>query len=157
LNSDTYSAISAATKLGIAVGGSERIRIENGYVGIGSVTPGAALDVSGDIKLSGTIAQEAWISPTFQNSWANYGEWETAGYYKDKEGVVHLKGLVTGGTVGAIIFTLPAGYRPSAGKHIATVAAGNACTLQIMPDGTILTYSTCGNSWITLDNISFRP
>jgi hypothetical protein len=40
---------------------------------------------------------------------------ETAGFYKDKEGVVHLKGLIRtadSGTDAGALFNLPAGYRP---------------------------------------------
>jgi hypothetical protein len=53
--------------------------------------------------------------PGFQNSWANQGssELERAGFYKDREGVVHLQGaVVDGGTTGGAIFQLPPGYRP---------------------------------------------
>ena len=53
----------------------------------------------------------------FQNGWANVpGPVETAAFYKDHEGVVHLKGVVTGGT--GPIFQLPSGYRPANGRLI---------------------------------------
>ena len=53
----------------------------------------------------------------FQNGWANVpGPFETAAFYKDHEGVVHLKGVVTGGT--GLIFQLPSGYRPANGRLI---------------------------------------
>ena len=54
-----------------------------------------------------------WIAPTLLNTWANVGAgFATAGYYKDACGIVHLRGLVTGGTASTIV-TLPAGYRPA--------------------------------------------
>jgi hypothetical protein len=55
--------------------------------------------------------------PAFQNSYSNSGVgFETAAFYKDREGVVHLKGNVTGAT--ATIFYLPAGDRPASGKEL---------------------------------------
>lgn len=54
--------------------------------------------------------------PAFQNSWVNVGgAQETAAFYKDATGRVHLKGQVKSGTVGAFtpVFTLPAGYWPA--------------------------------------------
>jgi hypothetical protein len=63
-------------------------------------------DVTGDT---------GWIAPVLGANIANYGsEYEPVGYRKDPAGFVHLRGLVTGTAVvsGAVIFTLPAGYRP---------------------------------------------
>lgn len=65
--------------------------------------------------------------PAFQNGYSNSGgSSETAAFYKDREGVVHLKGTVTGAT--AIIFYLPAGYRPANGKELTFPVVCN-CTL----------------------------
>ena len=56
--------------------------------------------------------------PKLQNDWKNgAGDASTAAFYKDHEGIVHLKGFVEGGTA-PLIFELPPGYRPAAGKLI---------------------------------------
>jgi hypothetical protein len=55
--------------------------------------------------------------PAFQNSWTNGGGFgESAGFFRDHEGIVHLQGNVHGGTTGSVIFQLPAGYRPANDK-----------------------------------------
>jgi hypothetical protein len=54
-------------------------------------------------------------------------ELEHASFYKDKEGVVHLKGFVIIGT-GGFIFSLPQGYRPAAKKLTAFAVVCNTCT-----------------------------
>jgi hypothetical protein len=75
---------------------------------------------------------EAWHEigasgePSFLGGSANVGpsglgstSTETAGFYKDKEGLVHLKGMIKTGTVGPLaggLFNLPSGYRPGDGK-----------------------------------------
>ncbi len=43
---------------------------------------------------------------------------EPVGFYKDKEGVVHLRGEVSEGTGNTVIFRLPPGYRPASGRFI---------------------------------------
>jgi hypothetical protein len=55
--------------------------------------------------------------PGFQNSWGNNGVAgnETVGFYKDREGLVHLKGVASGGAGSSVVFDLPAGYRPASG------------------------------------------
>lgn len=42
-----------------------------------------------------------------------------AGFYKDHEGIVHLQGdVLVGGSVPAVIFSLPPGYRPAANSAV---------------------------------------
>lgn len=103
-------------------------------------------------------AQETWIAPTLLNSWVNYASgWETAGYYKDSLGIVHVRGLVRSGTVGSPILNLPAGYRPALGIHFATVASAGANeygALQVSSAGDVTLATGFGNSWVSI-NCSF--
>jgi hypothetical protein len=136
---------------------SDNVTFTGGNVGIGSTSPTAALDVVGNVNISGSITQEAWIAPTFQNSWTNYGAtWETAGYYKDKQGVIHMKGLVRNGTASTAIFTLPTGYRPNLDRHLNVLSNDKACILYVYANGTVVPHSGCSTTWISLE-VSFRP
>ena len=69
--------------------------------------------------------------PGFLNNWKNVQVpvYETAGFYKDHEGIVHLKGFVGGGSDEAI-FLLPSGYRPATGKGMILPAScfSGTCT-----------------------------
>jgi hypothetical protein len=99
LGGTSYAAINALPKNSV---GTKQLKN-------GAVTPG---------KIKG--AAPVWHKiggagePAFQNGWTNEspGDEVTAAFYKDPFGVVHLKGIVTGGSNGTI-FTLPARYRPS--------------------------------------------
>jgi hypothetical protein len=123
-------------------------------------------------------APEAWHEvgtsgePSFENGWNNSGgSLETVAFYKDREGVVHLKGGATGSNNMAI-FSLPAGYRPASGKQLRIAAVCN-CTgtdsntptpdAVSLPTGNLTIYGTSGflsigpaASFVSLDGITFR-
>jgi hypothetical protein len=71
--------------------------------------------------------------PAFQNGASNVPSGaptvslQTAGFMKDHDGFVHLKGLVQSGTA-QTVFVLPAGYRPADAKLLAFNAYCNNCT-----------------------------
>jgi hypothetical protein len=66
------------------------------------------------------VPDVTWTAPTLLNSWVNFGApFSTVGYFMDRSGFVHLRGSVKNGTASAVIFVLPAGYRPSATKRFA--------------------------------------
>ncbi|HEY9694190.1 MAG TPA: hypothetical protein V6D15_18455 [Oculatellaceae cyanobacterium] len=128
--------------------------ISSGGVGIGTNNPVAKLEVrGGQTKLE----QEAWQTPTFQNSWVNYDNgYNPAGYFKDSLGIVHLRGLVRGGTNNTTIFTLPAGYIPSNRELQAVQTNNNAIgRLDILTDGQVQVVSG-NNGWFSLDGVTFR-
>ena len=75
-------------------------------------------------QTANTVApSEAWHEigapgePRFEQNWGNLESFsESAAFYKDAMGIVHLRGLVTGGT-GELMFRLPPGYRPAPEKR----------------------------------------
>jgi hypothetical protein len=106
-------------------------------------------------RLVNAANNETWQTPILAGSWTNYGEdAPPAGYYKDGQGAVHLRGIVKGGS--GTIFTLPFGYRPGYKHSTASLANSIACLIQVAPDGTVAWQSGGTNAWVSLDNISFR-
>ncbi len=125
-----------------------------GNVGIGTTTPGAKLEVKGGVTI---LEQEAWQTPAFQNGWVNFStSYNTAGYFKDSQGVVHLKGLVKSGKASTTIFTLPAGYRPAGRElHVVCTSPDVSGRVDVYTDGQV--HMNAGSvSWISLDGITFR-
>jgi hypothetical protein len=77
--------------------------------------------LGGSYPNPGLAAPEAWHeisasgNPAFASGWENADppDEQTAAFYKDPFGVVHMKGIVVATSgAGAVIFTLPTGYRP---------------------------------------------
>lgn len=100
------------------------------------------------------------VDPTF---WANYGNgWNTAGFYKDSIGRVHLKGLVKCNLPENVIFTLPPGYRPAQTVLHSTVACCDGSRIivarvDVRPNGEVVALeSTFGFHWFSLEGVSFR-
>lgn len=120
-------------------------------------TPSAG-DSSTKIATTAFLAPPAWIAPTFQNSWVDYGlGYSGAGYYKDAAGTVHLQGAIKSGTVGAAAFTLPAGSRPL-GSHAYAIPSGAGPAFGVVvvaADGTV-SVTVGSNVFASLSGISFR-
>jgi hypothetical protein len=94
--------------------------------------------------------------PRFEGG-ENFGEgFSTAAFFKDHENIVHLKGTVTA-NIFTVIFTLPAGYRPSQELFMPTIATTAASAILIKPNGDIQVRGGPGttNNY-TLDSITFR-
>lgn len=99
--------------------------------------------------------------PVFQHSWENNPMTTLsyhAGFYKDREGTVHLVGRVVGGTANNVIFQLPAGYRPATGIF-ATVPAACECaasqTTIVNIAGTVPDAGTAGG--VSMSNGTLQP
>lgn len=88
---------------------------------------------------------EDWIyvgsggsAPAFQNSWANSTGNARLAFRQREVGVVDIHGTVTGGSSTSVIFTLPVGYRPSAGSYPPGISEGGvAAQISIDPAGTV--------------------
>jgi hypothetical protein len=133
-----------------------------------------SLRANGNVGIEGVIVQEDWKAALLQNSWQNYGgEYNPAGYFRDKQAIVHLRGLVKLGTLGeqGVIFQLPEGYRP-AHRQLHAVATDYQqppgmgykvgtypCDLgrcDISDNGNVIAMYATNNGWFSLDGISFR-
>lgn len=113
---------------------------------------------------------EAWHeigasgNPTFASNWTNADppDEQTAAFYKDPFGVVHLKGIVTATSgAGAVIFTLPIGYRPPKGDLFPSYVHGGGSTyeqlgyLSVLASGDVRWNGTVPGS-ASLSSIQFR-
>ena len=131
-----------------------------------TATTAANADKLDNIDSTGFVrpgSSEAWHEigapgePAFQNGWSNESPSSetTAAYYKDPLGVVHLKGLITGGA-SSTIYTLPVGYRSS--KNGCWVAWRNGAIAYIcfLSNGDIAQTGGSSTSSMLTDGLTFR-
>lgn len=107
-------------------------------------------------------ALPAWRTLTLTGGWQNGGyDSFAAGYYKDSQSVVHLRGSAAKGNTAQAVFQLPTKSRPSHTLWL-QIYANNGQTggLKIKPDGTAWLFDNVGGANVTvftsLDGISFR-
>lgn len=96
-------------------------------------------------------------TPTLAGAWVNFGApFQTARYWKDAHGVVHLEGLVKSGV--GTIFTLPTGYRPVADNLFAAIAGTptDVGRIDVTSSGAVSLGSGWGNNtFVQLSGITF--
>ena len=94
--------------------------------------------------------------PAFENGWSNHSATSTFGKVRFKKvgNIVYIAGLAVGGTVDAVIFTLPVKYRPTTQIMFSVQQSSNTTSmrLDIQADGKILQTSSNsgGNTYISL-------
>lgn len=110
--------------------------------------------------ITGTIPQEAWITPTLLNGWVNFGGiYETVAFMKDSIGFIHLKGMIKSGNIDSVAFILPTGYRPSKEQYLVGLTGydSKSFTVVVKADGSVLISSSAAtNSWVTINGITFK-
>jgi hypothetical protein len=120
-------------------------------------SPGASVGSPEAFREVGATGQ-----PGFENGWTNFGPalYDTAAFYKDPLGVVHLKGTVKDGIIGTI-FTLPVGYRPAKSQFFAIPANnafGDVLVRGLSEGGAAgrVQFNAGSTAFASLDGVSFR-
>jgi Siphovirus protein of unknown function (DUF859) len=114
------------------------------------------------LYVSGEIENMDYVYPSLQNGWANYSGttgYQRASYWKDKNGIVHITGMIKSGATaaGTTIFNLPEGYRP-ANQHVfvTTSSSGLATRIDVTKNGEVQGNYNLNTGWTTLAGISFK-
>lgn len=109
--------------------------------------------------------------PSFEPGWeSKFSPVDpSVAFYRDHEGVVHLRGVATGGMASGAVFRLPLGFRPTSGKvfsfPVPCAGSGGSCSTVnvgsisiagsgLPAEGQLLIAP--GTTELTLDSITFR-
>lgn len=117
-------------------------------------------DVDWLAKFRKGIDTEADILPTLLNGWSNFNPetYKEASYFKDSFGVVHLAGMISGGTTtaGTGLFTLPEGYRPSKTEIFLCLTSSGYDSIRVDKNGAVILHSGADSTWTALSGIAFK-
>ncbi|MBU9707124.1 hypothetical protein KSP24_09325 [Paenibacillus sp. AK121] len=93
----------------------------------------------------------AWITPILLNAWINYGaNDDTAGFLKDSQGYVHIKGTIKLGALNVPVFTLPVGYRPKSTLRFTINATNKFGAMRIGVDGAVIMETGVDGTYVSL-------
>lgn len=85
----------------------------------------------------------AWQPATLAGTWTAAASGFAVPGYRIRDGILYLCGAVTGGSDGQLIFTLPVGYRPSAGTAIlGAYASSTFVRIDVATSGTVTLVET---------------
>lgn len=113
--------------------------------------------VSGPVPVTPT----PWTNGTYQNAWTTVAGATAAAYMKDANGMVHMRGRVTGGASGSSAFVVPAGFRPGGTNDDYpaagwTGAAPGAAMVGVSPTtGDVFVYFAAGVTDVSLVGVHF--
>lgn len=112
------------------------------------------------VLIPSDLKQEEIIAPTLLNGWTDYSPttYQPCGFFKDSCGMVHLSGMVAGGTItaGTGLFTLPDGYRPSKTEIFLCITASGTGSIRIDANGNVILRSGANATWTSLSGIAFK-
>jgi hypothetical protein len=80
---------------------------------------------------------------------------ELACLWAGRDGLVTLRGQVSGGAQGSYLGTLPVGARPATRQVFVTVATDGYGQVDVLPTGEIYARAVSG-SWFSVDSVTFR-
>lgn len=136
---------------------SEQINVNlGGY----SMTMGLSAHIPGTPATVAVVGDAQWIAPAaLSGTWTEVlssgGQtFPAVGYWKDSEGRVYLRGVVSGGSAATAIFTLPSDFRPPAYQHFLASASGGAADILVTLSGTVA-HNTGPTTLVDLSSIRF--
>ena len=102
-----------------------------------------------------------WTDAVLGNDWDNHnvvsGVYPTAAFRKDADGIVHFRGIISGGVDQSVAFTLPTGYYPSKTTSYVVSSGPGVGRISIDADGDVIVwYTEASTAYVYLDSVSFH-
>ena len=106
------------------------------------------------------VTFKAWTNFELLNGWVNYSNLRTeASYTKNGQGIVRISGFIKSGTItsGTVIAKIPLDHAPPRIISFAVLCDTSitVCRLDINTTGELLIYGAVGNTYISLEGVSY--
>jgi hypothetical protein len=118
------------------VGLSDSLPVDVGTV---AAAGASSLQSRADHTHKYTHPDSGWLTPTLLNNWVVYdATFSNAAMYRKVGGIVYLRGLLKNGTAGAVMFTLPVGYRPGIRMLFIVDGTGGFGRIDVASNGDVI-------------------
>ena len=127
-------------------------------VAFGKVSEKDALEIALPVSVTAS-ALDDYHTPEMLNGWTNHSTgYEPCRVWKDPWGVVHVSGMIKGGTAtaGTPILQLPEGYWPEKQQPFACVSNSKFARVDVVPNGQLYAQAGVDSTWLSLSGITFR-
>ena len=111
------------------------------------------------IRVVTTGVDTGWKNASLQNGWRHHSEYGSVQFSKSVDGIVHFKGVATGGNTSkeTMILNLPEGYRPKTQCYVFAMNDNfEAAALSIATDGRVVIKKNVDEKWLGFDDVSFK-
>jgi len=100
--------------------------------------PGSGVQSAWAQQITNYVLRTPWTAAPLVNGWVNFagGAYQGARYRKVGD-VVEIEGLISTGTLGQPMFTLPTGFRPPLNMQFATTSANNFAAFTVFSTGVV--------------------
>lgn len=120
--------------------------------------------VDGDQTINGELKVDSIVNPGYTEPTLITGSnhidtgngFQRVAYWKDKNGVVRIVGLVTGLINNTIIFKLPSGYRPAKQLPFLCLKTTGTCRIDVKANGDVHAHADVPSEGVSLAGISFK-
>jgi hypothetical protein len=113
--------------------------------------PGSGVKSAFHQQMATFVSPTPWTAPTLVGGWVA----SVATRYRKEGDRVWLRGNIASGTMGAVAFTLPVGFRPTTPHQFAAVGGGgNHGYVQVNTNGDVIPAIGTNTSY-SLDGVSF--
>jgi hypothetical protein len=86
--------------------------------------------------LLGLLGDAGWVAATLTGGWTNVGAPYAPASYRIRDGVLYLRGAISGGALGTA-FTLPAAYTPANRTMLLLPAQGGCARVDVRETGPV--------------------
>uniref|UniRef100_UPI004025A81A hypothetical protein n=1 Tax=Eubacterium sp. TaxID=142586 RepID=UPI004025A81A len=128
-------------------------------IAFGKASEKDGMEIAFDVEFTGNLIQEQKQTPELLNGWVNFSpDYEPTSYWKDKNEIVHLSGVIKNGTTedGTTLFILPEGYRPDKNEMFSTISFNALCRIDVSSGGLVSVEYGGNRNWLSLCGIEFK-
>jgi len=114
--------------------------------------PGSGVKSDWAQQITNYVLRTAWTGVAYSNGWADLAAGTQAVQYRKEGDRVFVRGMMKGGTLASVAFTLPVGFRPPATERFdVSNTVDNLPFVTVANTGTVTTGGLTSNATVSVE------